>query len=433
MDVINLLKLKEMLKHRDNRVLFSNFLALSALQAANYIFPLITFPYLVRVLGVELFGVLAMATAVINYFQIITDYGFELSATKEISVHRDDKSRIIEIFSSVMIIKFILLLFSFLLLSILVLSFEKFSQNLEVYYFTFGMVVGQSLFPIWFFQGMEKMKYITVLTVIAKLIFTLSIFLFVRDQSDFFLVPLLNSIGSITAGIIALYVIKRDFGVSFLWQKIATIKFYFQHGWDIFVQRFYVNLYSGTNILILGFLTNDTVVGYYAIAGKIIEIFNQFFEVVANVYYPYFAKKFSTQPKQSLYDLKKISLILLLISVSAMIFVMLFDDFIVTIVAGEHYSEHITNVLGILAYAIILFPFFSLFTNVLVAISHSKELMIIARDTALISIIMAPILITLLQEEGLAYLMVALWIMIIFRYTKVIYKVSRSTIQEKIK
>ena len=90
-------------------------------------------------------------------------------------------------------------------MSIIVFSFKKFKQDWLIYYLDFGMVLGQTLFPICFFQGMERMKYITFLNVFAKLIFTIAIFIFVKRSSDYLYVPLLNSLGFILAGILALF------------------------------------------------------------------------------------------------------------------------------------------------------------------------------------------------------------------------------------
>lgn len=412
-------KIRNKFKSEDNKRLLSNFMSLSVLQGANYILPLLTLPYLVRVLGVEYFGLLAFATATITYFNIITDYGFNLTATKEISIHRDNKEKIIEIFSSVMTIKVILMILSFILMSILVFSFEKFSQHWEVYCLTFGMVIGQVLFPIWFFQGMERMKYITYLNILAKFIFTVAIFIFVQEQSDFWIVPLLTSVGFIVAGVWSLYLVKKEFQVSFTFQKVETIKTYFLDGWDIFMQRIYVSLYTTTNIVFLGYFTNNTIVGYYAIAEKIIDIFRQFFTIISQVFFPYFAKKFKKNNANAFKMLFKTSSYMLILSLCSLLFIIFLGEYILLFISGKFISESLM-ILNILIIGVIIIPFFSLYTAALVSIGYSKDLNKIARNSAIISIPMSVILINYFGAIGLAYLTVILQYYIVSHYVYIL-------------
>ena len=331
----------------------SNFFSLSVLQGANYILPLITLPYLVRVLGVEYFGLLAFATATVMYFQILTDYGFNLTATREISIHRDNKEKVIEIFSSVMTIKIILMFVSFFLLSILVFSFEKFSKDALVYFLTFGTVVGQVLFPVWFFQGMERMKYITYLNILSKVIFTIAIFVFVKEQSDFYLVPLLTSIGFLVAGIWSLYLIKKEFGVGFEVQTIDTIKHHLVEGWDIFVSMVFISMYRSSNIIILGLLTNNTIVGYYSIAEKVVKTLQSLQDVVGNTLFPYLSKKFSITNK-SFFDLnKRFFKFIFLIYFSLSLITMFSSEYIIYILMGEFNEIAILN-LQIMSFVILV-------------------------------------------------------------------------------
>ena len=243
-----------------------------------------------RVLGVEYFGLLAFATATVVYFNIITDYGFSLTATREISIHRENREKIVEIFSSVMSIKVLLMFLSFFLLVILVFSFDKFSKDWEIYFFTFGTVVGQTLFPIWFFQGMERMKYITYLNILSKSIFTVAIFIFVKEQSDFYIVPILTSVGFIVAGILSLWIIKKEFDIGFKFQTLQTLKYYFVDGFHIFIANLSGNLYGQGSTIILGLFTNYSIVGYYSFAQKLASALASIFQVFAQAYFPYIVK-----------------------------------------------------------------------------------------------------------------------------------------------
>jgi len=284
-------KVEKILLNPTYKILVENFVSLSFLQIANYIFPLVTLPYLVRVLGPEKYGLIAFAQAFIGYFQILTDYGFNLSATREISINRENKEKISEIFSSVMIIKFFLLLVSFVLMSATIFSFGKFRQNWLIYYLTFGMVLGQTLFPIWFFQGMEKMKYITFLNILSKFIFTVATFAFIRRASDFLYVPLLNSSGFIISGIISIWLIVTNFCVKMRVPRLEVILKYFKDSTQFFLSRVSISVYTFTNTFVLGLFKSTQEVGYYSVAEKLYIALQQIYQPMGNTLYPYVAHK----------------------------------------------------------------------------------------------------------------------------------------------
>jgi PST family polysaccharide transporter len=346
-------KIKNIANTEDKKRLLSNFFSLSLLQGANYILPLITFPYLVRVLGVEYFGLLSFASTTIAYFYILTDYGFNLTATREISIHRENKEKLNEIFSSVMIIKSVLMIISFLLLIILIFSFDKFRKDYIVYILTFGTVIGQVLFPQWFFQGMEKMKYITYLNILAKTMFTIAIFIFVEQKSDYYIVPLLTSIGFIVAGVWSLYLVKKDFEVVFKLQKIKTLKYYLLEGWHLFLSSLASNFYRNFNTLVLGFLTNNLYVGYYAIAEIIIKIIQTLQNIAGNTVFPYFSNK-SSQNKKYFFNFTNKYLKYIIGIYLLMVFLtFIFSFFIVYIVEGS-YQKNIILDLKIMSIVILI-------------------------------------------------------------------------------
>lgn len=339
---MNIKEYKEKLFKSDTRRrLIENFLSLSVLQIANYILPLITLPYLVRVLGPEKFGLIAFSQAFIGYFMILTDYGFNLSATRDISINRENKEKVSEIFSSVMIIKLALMVISLILMSIIILSFEKFRKDWVVYYLTFGMVVGQVLFPVWFFQGIEKMKYITFLNILAKVIFTVAIFVFVKEASDYLYVPILNSLGFIIAGILGLWIVFKDFEISFKFVGLKELKRQLKEGWYVFISTISINFYKNNAILILGLFTNNKTVGYFIIAKKLVDMLNNIAGVISQTIYPYVSKQINTDYQKTMLFLKKVGLLIAFYTFIFGVILFIFSSTFIYIISGDYFNESI--------------------------------------------------------------------------------------------
>ncbi len=254
----------------NGRVL-NNFLSLSVVQFANYLAPLITLPYLFRVLGPSRYGLIELARAVSVYFLMLTDYGFSLSATREISVHREDPQRVSEVFSAVLLLKFSLTLLSFLMLSLIVFGVPHLSPDWRVYYLAFGHVVGMWLLPIWLFQGFERMKPIAVLNLAAKLLVIVCIFVFIRESDDYLYVPLLQSAGAVVIGLAGLVLALRAFPVRLYVPSLDVLTRELRNGWHLFIAKMATSLYTTSNIVILGLFTDSSFVAYYAAPDKIVR------------------------------------------------------------------------------------------------------------------------------------------------------------------
>jgi PST family polysaccharide transporter len=336
-----------LIRSEEYRVLAENFLSLSTLQVLVYIIPFITLPYLTRVLGVYNYGLVNFAIAFNTYFIIITDYGFNLSAVREISVNREDPHRVSEIFSSVMLIKGILATLSFCILLLVILNIPRFSVNWQVYIFAFGLVIGNVIFPTWFYQGMERMKYITVLNVLTNLIFLAAIFIFIKRPSDYLYVPLLQSMGTLTTGVISQWIIRTRFNVRFHLPPLRTVYETFRDSTQFFLSRVSVSIYTSSNSFFLGLFAGNTAVGYYSAAEKLYTAAQGLYSPLMQVTYPYMAK---TRNRAFHRKVLRYSLILNTILCGGII---LFAPTIIGILFGPQYMPSV-NVLRLLAVALMV-------------------------------------------------------------------------------
>ena len=173
-----------MTKNTGLKSLFSNTIMLYILQISGYVFPLITFPYLTRVLGPDRYGILVFANATMTYFQLLVDFGFLLSATKECSINRGDKKKLGEIVSSVVQAKLLLVFVGFAITVILVSFVDVFAKKRLFMLFSYISVFLSIFIPDYLFRGLERMSIITYRTIIAKAIYTMLIFVIVKTPDE---------------------------------------------------------------------------------------------------------------------------------------------------------------------------------------------------------------------------------------------------------
>ncbi len=403
--------------------LISNFLSLSGVQAISYILPLITVPYLVRILGPEKFGLIAFAQAFILYFSLIADYGFNLSATRKISINRNNKERISEIFSSVMCIKIVLMILSFLVMCLIVFSFNKFKTEWLVYLLTFGMVVGNVLFPAWLFLGMESMRQIAIFNLITKVFYAVSIFIFIKNQSDYIYIPLINSIGLISAGLLSLWVAVKHFAIKIKTPGLSEIKRELKDGWHIFISQIAQSIYTISNPFILGIFTSNVFVGYYSAGEKIVRAVQWLSIPLLQTVYPHISKLAQESKESALVFVRKIvkiaSVPAFFFSLGLLIFAPQISDFIL----GKQFREsmHVIRILSFLPFIAGLSSIFG--TQVMLNFGMKKVYMRILMIAGLVNIFFAIILVNQLQHIGVS---IAILITEIFVLSSMFYLLQRN-------
>jgi PST family polysaccharide transporter len=251
------------------RKLAGNAVWLYGLQGLNYLAFLAVLPYLIRTLGIERFGLIAFAQAFAQYFIVFTDYGFNLSATKRIALARSDAKEVSRLFWAVILIKLGLMLIGAFILALLLTLVPRFQRDAGVYAIAYLAVVGSVLLPVWLFQGMEKMRYNSIVSGSAKVISVLLIFVFVHHPSDYRLALALQSGGTLLAGIAGFWSALRSFDLSFCRVTRQAVTQALESGWHLFVSSAAATLYANSYVFLVGILAGNTEAGYFGAAEKI--------------------------------------------------------------------------------------------------------------------------------------------------------------------
>lgn len=391
-----------MFLNANKKTLIKNYFSLSTLQFSNYIFPLITFPYVVRVLGVENYGLVIFASAFVQYFIMISDYGFNFSAVRNISINRENKEKINEIFSSVLIVKILLFVVMSFLFLLTVEFIPVFNENYLIFYLSYVSVLGFVIYPNWFFQGIEKMELIAFPTILVRTLSVISIFIFVKVKTDILVLVFINSLSLLLIGIIGLIIVKTKFNIEVKYQKPDLIKYYFKDGWYYFISNIAISLYTTSQSFFLGLIAENTAVGYFAAADRIRAAIQGIFSVLSQTVFPYFSKEFSINIESAKNKVKKLSLTAGLIGLVLCGILFIFSNDIILIVAGKEYLNSVI-VLKILAFV----PLIIMLSNMagiqtMLNTGYQKQFMIIVSAAAIINIILTIILVPKYFEIGTA-------------------------------
>ena len=354
-------------KKKELNKLFSNTFMLYILQISGYIFPLLTFPYLTRVLGTNNYGITVLANAIMIYFQMFVDFGFLISATKECSINRDDKEKLGRIVGSIIQGKIILASIAFIVLIALILNNESFKDKSLFIVLSYIPIIISIFITDYLFRGLEIMSAITYRTIISKTIYMILIFTLIKKPSDYILIPIIASISNIFIAVWSWYYILKKVKII---PRIASLKEVYYAIKDsslFFVSRIASTIYSASNTIILGNVYNNVELGLYGAANTLISSARSLMSPIADSIYPYMVKN------KNYKLVKNILLILTPIIFIGTGILYIFSDLVLLIISGEEFIKAVPLFRAMLPLIIITLPTYLLGYPILGSMGKMKE------------------------------------------------------------
>ncbi|AJJ20147.1 translocase [Yersinia intermedia] len=319
-------------------VLRRNIFSLLLLQGSNYIIPLLTLPYLTRVLGVEGFGIYSLTLSLAQYFVILIDFGFNLSASKKIAEHQDNPEYISKIFFETLYSKSILCAISILIIILLTITSTHAVIQSELIY-TVLMLIGTTLMPAWFFQGIEKLSVVTNLMIVAKLSMLPLFFIFVHSDADIKYAVIIQSSMNLLAGIIAIIYIYRKKLVRIVNFSSLKIAHTLKDSFPIFFATLSISLYTMSTTIIIGIFSNVYEVSIFTAADRVKGAILGVFLVLGNAFYPRINSLLVNKKEEAYSLIRKIFYWQGGLCIAITICVMVFSKLITKIMFGSEYSE----------------------------------------------------------------------------------------------
>lgn len=322
--------------------LIENIFSMVTLRGMEYILAFILVPYLLRILGPTQYGAIAFMQGIIAYFILVINYGFNITAPKDIALA--SKEELPKIFSSYFwgtVFLFMACSFIFAIGYCVLHIFFNLSLDLPLFFACYMSAIGLVIFPIWFFQGIQQMRYITILNLTGRFVTMGLLFYLIRTPDDYILAAFLQSCTTVFAGILSWKVIADNWPRILQRPLLKDIINVYKKGWQIFLSSLAVNLYTSSDVVILGVLTDSTVVGYYSGAEKLINCVRRGIGAVSDAIYPYISQKFNNSKKAALNFLRKQLIIYTIGGIIGGIFILCLSPIIVPWLLGSKYIPSI--------------------------------------------------------------------------------------------
>ena len=255
-------------------------------QLFNLVTPLLVVPYIVSICGEENFGKTAVGMAICFFLIVFIDFGSDIIGVREVAVNREKHQELNKIFTTTYAVKAIILVAVLLITSILIVSIPFFKTEKTMFFLGFSVLVGQFINPTWFLQGIENVKWITVLNIISKSIYLIAIYTLIKQESDYVFVNLWWGIGMIIANLFVFALILNKYQFSFSNLNITEVRKHIRNDFSMFSSQIFVSLQMYAPVVLISYFGSNLMAGQYRIVEQIIVIFKTYIFLFFNYVFP---------------------------------------------------------------------------------------------------------------------------------------------------
>ena len=389
-----------------------NFFYNGALTAANYIFPLIVYPYTFRVLGVQYIGICNFIDSIINYFILFSMMGINTLGIREMAKYNDNFKQRSKAFSSIIFLNSVSTFIVFVLLLVLTFSVDKLAQNKEMMLMGGAKILFNYLLIEWLYKGLENFKYITIRTIFVKVIYILCVFLVVKTPNDYIFFYLLTVLMVAVNAMININYSKRFVTFSI---KGIDIKTYIKPFFILGIYALLTSMYLSFNVIYLGFVAGETEVGYYTTATKIHHILLAFYTAFTGVMLPRLSSMASKGDVESVKNMCNKSVDLLFIFILPLtLFSIIYAPHIIQIIAGDGYEKSVLLMQLIMPLLFVIGYEQIIVIQILTSLKYDKAVLINSTLGAVVAIITNIIIVPRLQSVGSAIVWLVCELVVMF-------------------
>ncbi|ODM54979.1 oligosaccharide flippase family protein [Elizabethkingia meningoseptica] len=257
---------------KSHKEIIENYFFMTLLQILNSFFYLLIYPYLIKTLGSDNYGLFVFITSIVMYFVFFVNFGFDLPATKAIALALNDKHEISRILSCIYTGKVLFFAISVIVYFLLIFIVPFLYTNKELAIITFLQIINFVIFPNWYFQAIQKMKIVTLIQLSCKILTLPLIFLFVKSKNDLIIYATIVSGGFVFGGIIANIIIVYFHNIKIKFVKLKEIKVWIKDSLPFFLSNSTGIIKEQSVALIIGAFFGMKEVAIYDLANKIVSI-----------------------------------------------------------------------------------------------------------------------------------------------------------------